>query len=439
VTLKTFNRKVAKVGRPRAIHLKIKPDGWYHVRPRALGASDPQMNKPPTKRKIAFRISPAIEKRIADLSLQNPDFDTVMLLRLRQQEKIDPSIRAVEAMRPQLEKPLPVPPQKAEKSSHHGMLPVSKEQTGTRLCGYFGWMVLNILLLVLLANTGLNVVRNGLSRMHEPGSVKVAAPSSIDLWPVAAELAAPSPLYDYRMIWERNLFNISKKEAPVSETEPGIEKVALAEINLGLRLIGTVVADDPSMNRALIDDLNARAQGIYSEGSRAGRVRIKKVLRNKVIIETAEGDRLLAVDFGGAVGSSDPEAPAQPAVASRTYPQRVAGRRPPGKSILLARAQIEASLADIGELEQQLNLTAYVKNDQPAGFIIGNIPRQSILRKMGLKNSDAVMAVNSEVITGPDQAEAFFQMLKQGGNMTVKVRKGRGVRRRTRNIYLDIY
>jgi len=422
------------------------------------------MNKPHTKRKNIFRISHAIELRILDLSLQNPDFGAVRLLRLLQQEKIDPSAstvynvlkrnglqtrdkrlarvkakQAAEAWGPQQENPPQVPQLQAEKTFHHSILSVSKEHARTRKGGYFGWTLLNILLLVLLTITGRHVVQNVRRLMREPRLVKVAAPSSIDILPIAAAVDAPSPLYDYRMIWERNLFGVLKKDAPVPETERAAENFILAKKDLGLRLVGTVVADDPSLNRALIDDLNTRAQGIYSEGNSAGRVRIKKVLRNKVIIETAEGDRLLAVDFGGASESSDPEALAQPAVASRLGPQRVAGRRPPGKSILLERAEVEASLADIGGLEQQLNLTAYVKDDQPAGFIIGHIPRQSILRKMGLKSSDAVMAVNGEAITGPDQAEAFFQTLKQGGNMTVKVRKGRGVRRRTRNIHLDIY
>ncbi len=422
------------------------------------------MNKPHTKRKLVFRISHAIELRIVDLSLQNPDFGAVRLLRFLQQESIDPSVssvysilkrnglqtrekrlarvkanRPVEALKPQQEKPPPVPPVQPEEYPHQGFISVANEQAGTRLGGYFGRTLLNLLLLVLLAYTGRHVVRNVRNLMPEPQFVKVAAPSSIDLLPVAVALSTPSRFRDYRMIWERNLFNISKKEAPDPEMETTSEKLIPAEKDLGLRLVGTVVADDPRLNRALIDDLNAREQGIYSEGNRAGKVRIKKVLRNQVIVATAEGDRLLAMDFGSAPGSPDTQDIAQPEVATRITPQEVGEKRPPGKSITLAREEVEASLADIGELERQLNITAYEKNHEPAGFTIGKIPQQSILRRIGLNSSDAVTAVNGETIAGPDQAEKFFLMLKQGGNMTVKVRKGHGIRRRTRYIHLDIY
>ena len=80
----------------------------------------------------------------------------------------------------------------------------------------------------------------------------------------------------------------------------------------------------------------------------------------------------------------------------------------------------------------------YMKNDQPSGFVISSIPSQSILRKMGLKNGVAILGLNDEAITSPDQAAEFFQTLADGGEMTIKVRKGRGVRRRTRFIHLNI-
>jgi len=89
-------------------------------------------------------------------------------------------------------------------------------------------------------------------------------------------------------------------------------------------------------------------------------------------------------------------------------------------------------------LTQQLNIEPYIKDDQPAGFTISSIPPESILRKMGLKSGNAIMAVNDEAITSPDQAAEFFQKLAEGGEMSIKARIGRGVRRRTRWFRLTI-
>jgi type II secretory pathway component PulC len=58
----------------------------------------------------------------------------------------------------------------------------------------------------------------------------------------------------------------------------------VAAKNLGLKLVDTIVADDPEMSRAIIDNRKIRKQEAYREGDRVGVVTIKKVRRNKVIL-----------------------------------------------------------------------------------------------------------------------------------------------------------
>jgi len=251
------------------------------------------------------------------------------------------------------------------------------------------------------------------------------------------------PLEGYSRIWERNLFNIARAGDSESVKQIAIEKVAPADKNLGLKLVGTVVADDDGLRRAFIENSKTRRQEAYHEGDAAGGVRIKKILRNRVIVGTAEGDRLLMVEIGRATEGGDSESSnsamyAQQISAGFQYPQQTAGRRRPGRSIKLAREEVVASLADIDKLEQQLNIEPFMKDDQPAGFTIGKIPPESILRKMGLKTGNAIMGVNDEAITSPEQAAEFFQTLAQGGEKTIKARIGRGVRSRTRYFHLII-
>jgi type II secretion system protein C len=255
--------------------------------------------------------------------------------------------------------------------------------------------------------------------------------------------ASERPLDGYRRIWERNLFNIARAGDSESVKQIAIEKVALAEKGLGLKLVGTVVSNDAKLRRAIIDNSKTRRQKAYREGDAAGGVRIKKILRNRVIVGTAEGDRLLMVDIGGGTEGGPSALLSSASYAQHIpvgvqYPQQIAGRRRPGRSIKLAREEVVASLADIDKLEQQLNIEPFMKDDQPAGFTIGKIPPESILRKMGLKTGNAIMGVNDEVITSPEQAAEFFQTLAQGGEKTIKARIGRGVRSRTRYFHLII-
>jgi len=76
--------------------------------------------------------------------------------------------------------------------------------------------------------------------------------------------------------------------------------------------------------------------------------------------------------------------------------------------------------------------------DKPSGFILSNIPRGSILNKMGLRNGYVVSGLNDQGITRPDQAIEFFRTLAEGSEMTIQVRRSRGVRHRSRQIILNI-
>ena len=79
-----------------------------------------------------------------------------------------------------------------------------------------------------------------------------------------------------------------------------------------------------------------------------------------------------------------------------------------------------------------------MQGDEPAGFIIKNIPRGSVLTKMGLRNGYVVTQLNDQAITSPDQAAEFFRTLAAGGEVSIQIRRSRGVRRRTRQINLNI-
>jgi hypothetical protein len=174
-----------------------------------------------------------------------------------------------------------------------------------------------------------------------------------------------------------------------------------------------------------------------------------KILRNKVVITTDKGDELLTIDDedfgkGGNAGSKLGRAPMsltspQPNAGGMRYDvsgSQLARRR--ARSITLKHDEVAASLADTDQLLQELTISPFMKDEQPAGFIISRIPRGSILTKMRLRNGYVVTQLNDQAITSPDQATEFFRTLAEGGEVTIQVSRSRGTRRRSRQINLNI-
>lgn len=448
------------------------------------GQDIPAIEKVPTA-----EITPEVEERIVDVSLQNPDHGTLRLAGLLAGEGISISSSAIysllkryglqtralrlsrielerltEGAPPELETeapyavPIPATPEESEQApadtvdiaGAHPVAPApSMPVKSPRRARWFFYLA-DVLLLALvgyLGYIGYHTVINFKQARLQPEAVAAVNPEPVRRT-MQPEMVV-EPLKGYHKIWERNLFNIPEKVSPAPEKEIPIEEIALAQKNIGLKLVGTVVANDATFSRAIVHVTKTREQDAYREGDQAGSAKIKKILRNKVIITTDKGDQLLTIDEedfgkGGKTASKQPQGP-----TSLTFPQpnpgemkfgdsgtQLFGRR--ARSISLKHEEVTASLADTDQLLQELTISPFMQDEQPAGFIISKIPRGSILTKMGLRNGYAVTQLNDTPITSPDQASEFFRTLAEGGEITIEVRRSRGVRRNSRQINLNI-
>jgi general secretion pathway protein C len=296
---------------------------------------------------------------------------------------------------------------------------------------------LYLLLFVLIAYLGFHAVLAIRLARLETRTVAPADSAALGIYTKAESAASERPLDGYRQIWERNLFNIPQSKDSESPEKILLDKIVLAKRDLGLELVGTVVADDPRWSRAIIDNLKTREQEAYREGDKAGEVRIKKILRNNVVITTAEGDELLTVEIKETAKGPASYAPSQHVGSqSASAPEASGSARTPTRtlSLNLKRDEVASAVADIDGFIKQLTITPYKSGDQPSGFMIGSITPQNILRKMGLRSRDVITAINDEVITGPEQAADFFERLSRGGEVTINFQR----RRRDREIRLNI-
>ena len=435
-------------------------------------------------------VTPEIEKRIVEASLQNPDYGAQRLTGLLANEGIAISSAAVysllkrhglqtldlrqsrielerlteedsSAEEPEVpdavlvptapEEPEPAETESVDIPAGHPVAPAAavavKSHRGARWLFYLA----DVLLLVLLGYLGFlgyHAVVNFQQARSQPKAVAMVKPEPVRR--AEQPQIAVEPLDGYRKIWERNLFNIPDKTAPAPKPEVPIENIALAKKSIGLKLVGTVVANDASYSRAIVHVTKTREQDAYRVGDQAGKAKIKKILRNKVIITTDKGDQLLTIDdedFGQVVRASSTTQ--ERTAGNLTSPQISAGstgfdssvmplNRRRVRSINIKQEEVAASLADPNQLLEELSITPFMKDDQPAGFIISKIPRGSVLTKMGLRNGYVVTQINDTAITGPEQAADFFRTLAEGGEVTIQVQRSRGVRRRPREINLNI-
>jgi general secretion pathway protein C len=234
-----------------------------------------------------------------------------------------------------------------------------------------------------------------------------------------SEKVAPQekPLQDYAIITERNLFGgNSQGLSEVQAEKIDIDEMPVAVKSLGLKLVGTVVANESEDSSAIIEDLTSRKQDVYREGDEVKNTLIKRILRHNVIINTGGRDEVLSMAPEESTGKSAP--PARPTRGRPTPPSATS-------SIQLDREELESQMADLNELMQQVRIRPFMEGRNPAGFLVSNIKPGSLFSKMGLRNGDVIQGVNGETITTPDQAIELYESLMEGGAIDLDIKRGR--------------
>ena len=463
---------------PSTAYAVLKHHGLQTCAKRRANLKAQSREQKSTQKKVVPKITDEAAERIVALSLQHPDYGAQRLvplleadgiatsssagyqilrqhglqnrslrrLKIREQQAAEASgaqaavaplpleppgeipADIVEEIQPPIEEPQPLLPVYADEAPLPRAVPVSKRQAKARIQGAGIVTLFNIVLLALLGYLGFYTIQNLRSAEAEPQAELAAAAPAVG---AAAELQSDAlPLDDYRLIWQRNLFNVSGDEALAQQKEDSVEKLALAEKDLGLTLVGTVAAEDARLRRAFIDDSKTHKQKAYREGDTAGQVRIKKILRNKVVIATREGDRVLTSDIleTGRQRATSPLP--QQAAESTLSAQAQADSGEPEVPVIearLERAEVETGLSESDYLMKQVLIYPYTgdQGEQLEGFRISNIRAGNVLLQMGLRSGDVIKGVNGRAVGGPDDAAGFFERLTKGGELTIEINRRR--------------
>ena len=328
------------------------------------------------------------------------------------------------------------------------LIPQKRRMRGDFSPLLWGKRMVQFVLIILAVCTGFYTAQHQQRSIRKIGDIAIYVPDGEDSpIPTKPDRTGHGPakffkIHDKNDIPDANL-SIVKSDGEKASPSP-IEHLTT---DLGLKLIGTLVMDNPEKSVAVIEYSTSRARETVKEGDRAGSVRINKILHDRIIVDDGQSElqialmRSLPADNRQPAGRN-PSPVALAAADGARYADKPDGfhpvntKRPAGRSRFrhLDRQVVEDSLADLDRIRQQVGIKPAETHGHPAGFRVVSIEAGSIFAELGLQSTDVIVGVNGATITTPDQANLLFQSIKAGGDVTIQV-KGK---RRNRIIHLDI-
>ncbi|MFH2060714.1 MAG: type II secretion system protein N [Pseudomonadota bacterium] len=216
-----------------------------------------------------------------------------------------------------------------------------------------------------------------------------------------AKTHLPEPSFSKKyvdIIVQRNLFDVQIKEEQVIEKEePALE--TLEKTSLKLALWGTVTGTDDVY--AVIEDKKERMQSLYQIGDTVQDAKIKKILRNQVILSFQGKDQMLEMESDLKTSSgSGPREKTVEAVQETENNTRVVNISAPKK---------EEDSQD--ELSRQIKFRPHYVKGIVDGMMIYGIRPNAVFHEIGLRNGDIIKEINGSQIVEQANIADFFEQI----------------------------
>jgi general secretion pathway protein C len=266
-----------------------------------------------------------------------------------------------------------------------------------------------------------------------------------------AETSERRPFQQYGIIQERNLFGARGRVAPPppARTAPGPTASTRQPINL--KLVGTVVGNS-AQTYAVIEDVSAKRQELYRLGDLVKEAKVIEITRNRVVIDhRGRREELLSFE-NPASGSPTAAAPPPPASGSARRPAPAPPPQEPRENVperpeqdesrsendieiervsentwRISRDEVVEQLDNLGGFMQDVRLTPHFNAGQPSGFMVSNLPPQSILARMGLRNGDIMKGANGQDFASLGDVLQIYQQLQTEPTLQLEIERGNRV------------
>ncbi len=224
------------------------------------------------------------------------------------------------------------------------------------------------------------------------------------------------------IIVKRNLFRveIEKDDTPLMEQktrDTDIEK--LEPTQLKLVLWGTVTGQKSVY--AVIEDKENRKQALYQLGDLIQGAKLKKILRNQVILSYQGKDQLLEIqtDLASSGGSKNIS-------QFQKIKEKAAIKPVPLNDISGHDALNNDNFGDSIAMMRQIKFRPHFSQGETDGLMVYGIRPNSVFMKIGLKNGDIIKAINDVPVMSREDILSRFTDVQIEENLKITlIRRGK--------------
>lgn len=266
--------------------------------------------------------------------------------------------------------------------------------------------------------------------------------------PTTTETLEPRPFQQYAVIQERNLFGARGRAAPPPAVRTPSPPTTPTRQPINLKLVGTVVGT-PDQTYAVIEDLSAKRQELYRLGDLVKEAKVIEITRNRVVLDNrGQREELLSFqkpESGPPMAAAAPPpafgVPRRPTPApapqerQENEPERleqdeqqsegeVEVERVSENMWRISRDDFVEQLDNLGSFMKDVRLTPHFNAGQPDGFMLSNLPANSVLARMGLRNGDIMKGVNGQRFGSLEDVLQIYQQLQSEPTLELEIERG---------------
>jgi general secretion pathway protein C len=268
-----------------------------------------------------------------------------------------------------------------------------------------------VLLTLLVLSFGALASARALSSLLEVELLPVPSPTPVTV-------AAPSPAVAPARLDLERLARLTGLPAQAAEPlTPALPDAARSPLRL--KLLGTLLADDPAASLAAVHELDSGRIRTARVGDTLLGALLVNIGRSQLIVE--RDGRLEFVDASaaaavgaGSVATLDPGSPIR-AVAAGQYE--------------VPRAEVNRMLGNLNELATQVRIVPAFVNGAAVGFKVFAIAPGSLFARIGVQNGDVIRRINGYELSSPEACLDAYARLRDASQIELELgRAGATVR-----------
>ncbi len=212
-------------------------------------------------------------------------------------------------------------------------------------------------------------------------------------------------------ILARSLFNSATVGASAAGGGEGGEGgSSMARSDLSAELLGTMVSADLRYSTALLK-VGTGLPFVYRIGDKIEDATLDFIDRKRVEVVRSNGEREEI-----SMGSEGNQAKASGDRPARNEEEKGGRHGWEGIKDLgnnrfqIERAELEYAIANLDSMSKDARLLPNFQNGQSSGFKVSAIKRDSVFRKLGVKNNDVLMSVNGNTLSAGNALDLYSKL-----------------------------